>query len=389
MRAFVHDYLGKTLLHCPGDAGRFADLFSWHDLNSILNYQDLVRVGRVKLFKSGVQLAQGRFIRTRIHRRSPHPYLLTSAVANALRDGATLIVDGVDEMCGPVSALAEDVERAVLARVSVNLYAAWGGACGFDVHYDDHEVLIVQVVGFKHWKIYGPSVRFPVDRQQSGVTMEANRDPLWEGILNCGEALYVPRGWWHEVSPCNAETLHLTLGFRLPTGIDMLEWLLSTQLKQCESMREGVPLSDIPETQASYARSFCDTVSQICGQPDVMNHFSEYLSAVADTRPRFCLPWNALADALCEGNENLQIGSALSRPVEIKMAPDGRTIELSLNGQLYRYGVEAKLLIEFIDARRRVVWSEVKETFKWTFDDAQLRDLTNQLIQDGVFHFDN
>jgi hypothetical protein len=68
------------------------------------------------------------------------------------------------------------------------------------------------------------------------------------------------------------------LGFRLPTGIDMLEWLLSTQLKQCESMREGVPLSDIPETQASYARSFCDTVSQICGQPDVMNHFSEYLS---------------------------------------------------------------------------------------------------------------
>ncbi len=96
-----------------------------------------------------------------------------------------------------------------------------------------------------------------------------------------------------------------------------------------------------------------------------------------------------MADALCEGNENLQIGSALSRPVEIKMAPDGRTIELSLNGQLYRYGVEAKLLIEFIDARRRVVWSEVKETFKWTFDDAQLRDLTNQLIQDGVFHFDN
>ena len=72
-----------------------------------------------------------------------------------LRQGASLVLDGIDRIHPPIRAAADDLMRLVHERVQVNLYLIWGDSHGFNTHWDDHDTFIVQVAGTKHWQVHG------------------------------------------------------------------------------------------------------------------------------------------------------------------------------------------------------------------------------------------
>ena len=43
-------------------------------------------------------------------------------------------------------------------------------------------------------------------------------------LLEAGDLLYIPRGWWHVAMPLDEPTLHLTVGVNNLTGADFLRW---------------------------------------------------------------------------------------------------------------------------------------------------------------------
>ena len=111
----------------------------------------------------------------------------------------------------PITDIAESLERLFRVRIQVNAYAGWRTSHGFDLHWDDHDVFILQVAGRKQWKVYGMTRKYPlaVDVEP---TVEKPDAPLWEGMLEDGDLLYIPRGWWHVATPLDEPTLHLTVG---------------------------------------------------------------------------------------------------------------------------------------------------------------------------------
>ena len=68
--------------------------------------------------------------------------------------------------------------------------------------------------------------------------------PAWEGVLEDGDTLYIPRGWWHEAFPLNEPSLHLTVSLTPPTALDYLGWVMS-QLRQHPELRASLP-ADAP-----------------------------------------------------------------------------------------------------------------------------------------------
>ena len=61
-----------------------------------------------------------------------------------------------------------------------------------------------------------PLVKIRAERDQ----MSAVERRIADFMLEDGDALYVPRGCWHDVSAVGEESLHLTLGFNPANGID-------------------------------------------------------------------------------------------------------------------------------------------------------------------------
>ena len=239
--SFLRTCWGQQYLHVPGTRGKFSELLPWPSLNQILE-QHRLDTPRVRLTREGKQVPAESFLSYQSNRRRPNQPIARVRAADLtreLREGATLVLDAVDELHAPITALAESLERVFRVRIQVNAYAGWRTSHGFDLHWDDHDVFILQIAGRKQWKVYGMTRKYPLARDVEPATDKPDK-PLWEGMLEAGDLLYIPRGWWHVATPLNEPTLHLTVGVNNPNGADLLAWFVD-RLKTSEDVRRDLP----------------------------------------------------------------------------------------------------------------------------------------------------
>jgi hypothetical protein len=111
--------------------------------------------------------------------------------------------------------------------VQVNVYLTTSDAAGFDLHWDDHDVIVVQLAGEKNWEVRGSSRLTPMFRDAV-----PNVDPpdhtLWSGPMSTGDVMHIPRGCWHRATQQNRGggfSLHASFGFHKQTGVDWLAWI--------------------------------------------------------------------------------------------------------------------------------------------------------------------
>jgi ribosomal protein L16 Arg81 hydroxylase len=286
---FVERYLGQRMLLVPSATGRFAHLLPWAELNAALN-RIRITGSRMRLVKDGQMLPPALYLATS---QNDHGSPLKSAsFERLLADGATLILDAVDELFDPIRDLTESVEDIFRIRAKVNLYAGWRTQHGFDLHYDDHDTLILQVHGRKHWKVYEPTRLHPLNKEQDIETAHPpGGAPSWDGVLEDGGMLYMPRGWWHVACPLDEASLHLTVGLSHPTGVRMLTWFLN-ELKSTIEARMDVPhLQTAVEQQAWIAALRTHLLA--AWDDTVLDRFMAFWDAKAVARPDVHLPGTA------------------------------------------------------------------------------------------------
>jgi hypothetical protein len=293
---FATEALGSSPLLVNGIEERFAGLFNWDSINECLAG---LRVDpyRIHVVKNGAS--------------SPVPYseaipqlgvrgkplrLSPALLADAMRDGATVVVDAVDELHAPLRSLAQDIETQLGANVQVNLYVNTAqGDRGFGAHWDDHETIIVQVEGQKRWEILGGTMSAPL----GGISTPPEPDVAGEVIhLSKGDLLYLPRGTWHRVS-ASGPTAHLTFGTRLPTGMDMFAKLIR-RAEQFESVRSNIP-RDASELGPWLSR-FQSDIWQLFSTGDTLSELASSLLRAAAPRPRFTLPSSGIAPCVETGS---------------------------------------------------------------------------------------
>ncbi|WP_244187729.1 cupin domain-containing protein [Streptomyces regalis] len=173
-----------------------------------------------------------------------------SRLHEQLHDGASLVLDAVDELHQPAERLAHGLEGVFRSRVQINMYVSWTATEGFGTHWDDHDVIVVQLEGAKRWRLYGPTRINPLHRDTEAPEPPAD-EPLEEVVLRAGDMLYLPRGWWHAVAATEGRSLHLTCGLQTTTGADLLGWL-SDRLRTSETVRAHLPVFAQPQDQADY-----------------------------------------------------------------------------------------------------------------------------------------
>ncbi|MCB1258087.1 MAG: hypothetical protein KDB26_13320 [Microthrixaceae bacterium] len=147
-------------------------------------------------------------------------------IIDVLTEGATLVVNHLGPRGGrSIAELINHLSRVTATSVQVNVYMSEREAVGFGRHWDDHDVLIVQCKGKKYWEIFTPGELSPIIDY---VSRDSCGESVWSGVLDPGSALYIPRGWAHEVRGFVGElSIHYTLGIRRFTGFDLLSWLTS------------------------------------------------------------------------------------------------------------------------------------------------------------------
>ncbi len=157
-----------------------------------------------------------------------------------LMEGATLVLNRLDTKLPSVHRLVLEVAKFVGEKAVANGYVAFGGEGTFGKHWDTHDVFAVQLIGRKRWKIYSPTFQLPLPQQKSkAFKHQCPAEPVFDGILEQGDVLYIPRGWWHEAVPLQGEeTLHIAIGIHTLKVIDYLNWLFQNMAGQEVSFRK-------------------------------------------------------------------------------------------------------------------------------------------------------
>jgi hypothetical protein len=348
VETFLVEHYGQRFFLQTGAAGRFERLLGWRDLNRILEDHRL-EPPRLRLARDGVSVAEEQYARRQTSRRGfSYPVLEPVRLRDQLRDGATLVLDGVDQLHPPVRELAAGLERQLGERVQVNLYASFHERRGFGLHWDDHDVLVLQVAGRKRWRVYGMTRRYPLHRDLAEPAEPAG-EPVWDGFLQAGALLHVPRGHWHDAMAGGEPSLHLTVGIIRQNGIDLLHWL-ADQLRGVEAYRRDLARQDSRQDRRERGRQLRSALLTLWSE-DLVDEFLAAQDASALPRPGLSLPWG-VTDARLD-DERL-IRANLPRRVTPRPHPEG--IELRALGRSWVFAPAARPMLEqLLDARPHAV----------------------------------
>lgn len=378
VEAFFREVWGKNYLVQRGDGSKFRELLPWNEINRILGEHRLDHP-RLRLAKGGDNIAPSCYTTYQISRRGVQiPRLRSTELTDLIRDGATLIVDAIDEMYTPLRELAEALERTFREYVQVNAYAGWGRTKGFDLHWDDHEVFVMQVEGRKAWKVYGQSRKHPLFRDKA-EEFKAPTTVLWEGVLERGDLLYIPRGWWHVATAVGEPTLHLTFGFNVPTGSDLLNWL-GEALVECEVFRKDLPIFSAPEARKDHMKQLRDAVNEKWDD-EMLTRFLAERDTLARQRPHFSLPFSATKEVVPD-RDSLNIQCVLPRQPVFERK--GRVTVVRAIGKMWTFAGAAEPLLKVLLSRKPVSLGKLKRDFGEQFSPDNIVQLVRDLAVEGA-----
>jgi ribosomal protein L16 Arg81 hydroxylase len=164
-------------------------------------------------------------------------------VARLFGAGATIIINNLDQLDPGVRSLLSRLESELGIHAQANLYLTPGGAQGFAAHFDSHDVILVQVVGQKQWRLYDSPKGLPMRGERFDPAATKPGERTAELLLQRGDVLYIPRGLMHDaVAVDDGPSMHVTIGLHAFRWSEVLLEALAAQALADPELRTGLPL---------------------------------------------------------------------------------------------------------------------------------------------------
>ncbi|MDP8937656.1 MAG: cupin domain-containing protein [Actinomycetota bacterium] len=220
---FLASCWGRAPLHRQGvDPARFADIFSLDDVDRFVS-TSFPRLPAFRLVKDGSPLDPSRYTKTaRIGGQAVAGVGDPGRVFEEFRLGATLVLQGLQRSSETVARFCRSLEHELTHPVQANAYVTPAGAQGLGVHYDTHDVFVLQLAGRKEWAVYEPVLDDPLPSQGWHAGRGEPGPPILEVELRAGDCLYMPRGFLHSARAQQEMSAHLTVGVLTQTWFDVL-----------------------------------------------------------------------------------------------------------------------------------------------------------------------
>jgi lysine-specific demethylase/histidyl-hydroxylase NO66 len=227
-------YEREALVNVRGEPERYADLLTLQILDDFINSADL-REGMIDLTSQKNRISRDAYI-------DESGRVSRVAVAEEYLDGATIILPQFHDSIFKLGEFCRALEEVFSCHVQTNIYLTPSGNQGFPIHYDNHDVFVMQVSGAKAWRLYGAPVGIPFRGEQFQLGQHDPGPVTQQFTLNPGDCVYVPRGMMHDAENVGDEpSLHITVGMITKTWADLLLESISELALTSPDFRRSLP----------------------------------------------------------------------------------------------------------------------------------------------------
>ncbi|MYY86647.1 MULTISPECIES: cupin domain-containing protein [unclassified Streptomyces] len=200
------------------------------------------------------------------------PTVNMRSLGQLVGEGATLILDQLNVFDPTMEVTCRALQWWSHERVQVNAYLTTNDAAGFPLHWDDHDVVIVQLAGEKQWEVRGTSRTAPLYRDADPNTTPSE-EIVWSGIMRTGDIMHIPRGHWHQATRTgigSGNSLHVTFGITQRTGASWLAWL-ADWCREREVFRH-----DLDRSPGTSSEALTEAAVQLVGERSPADFLAAY-----------------------------------------------------------------------------------------------------------------
>lgn len=250
LEAFLARHLGREpLLVKRGDAAFYTGLHSLAAVDRFLSEgKSLLTASHVTLKRNGTAIPLRDYTYVG-YRDSPsgvrvqHDTIDLDAVLRLFSTGATLLLNAAHELHEPLGLVAGQLHGELQAVVHANVYVSPPAAIGARLHYDAHDVFVLQTHGAKRWRWYEPDYPDPLRNLEAGISRSRL---LGDALLECGDLLYLPRGTPHETETAAETSVHVTLGAQTAkrTAAGLLHEAVDAMARTIPELRRTAPTGE-------------------------------------------------------------------------------------------------------------------------------------------------
>jgi bifunctional lysine-specific demethylase and histidyl-hydroxylase NO66 len=219
---FLGDVWGATHYHLSRDCPEYFDTL----LDGSASVDELVGLFRPDLSLSSL-VKENDKKQPYVYRRADGGFD-AHAVGRDFANGYTIVLESVQRYVRALASLLHSLEVELNYAAQVNAYITRPESQGFVCHYDDHDVLILQIRGSKIWHVYDGADVTPHQMARHDPVDSSVLPPPTDVRLETGDLLYLPRGRVHAAEATSEVSVHLTLGLHAPTLLTLVTRALNS-----------------------------------------------------------------------------------------------------------------------------------------------------------------
>ena len=173
---------------------------------------------------------------------SPPNRLDLPRIYELFRTGATISLSHLHDRHAPLAELCRACEHVFSAPFQTNIYLTPPNAQGFKIHWDSHDVFVLQCEGTKEWHVYDTGVELPLHGMKFNPEKDKNGAETQVFTINPGDLFYIPRGLFHAARSTDSTSLHITLGLIATTWADVVMEALAKVCTEDVAFRPNLPV---------------------------------------------------------------------------------------------------------------------------------------------------
>lgn len=275
------------------------------------------------------------------------------ALYREFADGSTIILSQLHTKVPSLAHLCRELEAELSSPFQTNVYLTPGHAQGFKSHYDTHDVLVLQITGSKHWRLYGIPVELPLWGQDFDAKLHQTGPISMEFDLAAGDTLYVPRGVVHDAVSTAETSLHITVGILAYTWADLLLESLAAVILDKPAFRHPLPVgfARAQFDRAQAHRLFADLISQFASSADCDRALDCFVEEFVRTRrPELIGQMEQLQQLI---QLDLDCNVAMRPRVLHKIIQDGNDVQLLCFRKAIKFPRNAEPALLFALSKRK------------------------------------
>ena len=231
---FDQHWEAEVLVQRRGTARYHSELLSLQAVDDVISRHQL-RHPDFEVFEAGEEILTSDYAAT-------SGTIDVNRVFALFSGGATIRLGHLERQEPALAKLCTTLGAELSIPFQANVYLTPANGAGFPVHYDTHDVFILQIEGTKSWTIFGSGPELPLPGQVHMLSAKTPGPMVQEFDLAPGDLAYLPRGTWHRAQSGPQASLHITLGAIAHTWTDLMLEAVAVASISDVSLRRSLPI---------------------------------------------------------------------------------------------------------------------------------------------------